>query len=180
MEIRFKPDPKLEKHMITNGFAAVQAEESISFTLDTPAETAFPLFGPKREMEWDPNWRPIFLAPPGGDQTERGSVFLIRAADRESVWIMTMYDVAHRAVQYVRVTPGHTTGQLWISITPLTAGRSQVKVTYRLTGLSPTGNRFVQKWALEFPGTGNDWAEVLSHYLRTGTPLLSKVYDVQE
>lgn len=166
--------------MIANGFTAAQAEESISFTLDTPAEEAFPLFGPKREMDWDPNWRPIFLAPADGDQTERGSVFVVRAEDRESVWIMTVYDVAHRAVQYVRVTPGHTTGQLWISITPLTADRSQVKVTYRLTGLSPIGNRFVQKWALEFPAKGSDWAEVLNYYLRTGKPLLSKVYDVQE
>jgi hypothetical protein len=158
---------------------AIQAEETITFDVEAAADDAFPLFGPKREMDWDRNWRPTFLMPPDGDQSPHGSVFLVRADDRESVWIMTVYDSAQRAVQYVRVTPGHTTGQIWISITPLTAASSQVKVTYRLTGLSPIGNQFVRHWAGQFPRMGSAWAEVINHYLRTATPHPTRTYDVQ-
>lgn len=159
---------------------APQAQESITFKSRPRADAAFPLFGPKREREWGHNWQPTFLAPPDGDQTADGSVFVIHKQDRDSVWIMTVYDAVHRVVQYVRVTPGHSTGQLWISITPLTAASSRVKVTYRLTGLSTTGNRFIERWATEFPRMGSAWAEVLNHYIRTGTPHPTQLYDVQE
>jgi hypothetical protein len=165
---------------MTTTHHATQAERSIVFVLNTSADIAFPLFGPKREMDWDPNWQPQFLVPENGDQTAHGSVFLIRGEAQDSVWVMTVYDVDARLVQYVRVTPGHSVGQLWISVTPLQAAHSQVKVSYRLTGLSPTGSSFVDKWMNEFPHTGPDWAEVLNHYLQTGRPLLNKLYDVQE
>jgi hypothetical protein len=164
---------------MTSDSPAAQADRSIVFVLNTSADNAFPLFGPKREMDWDPNWHPEFIAPKTGDQTAEGSVFLIRGTP-DSVWVMTVYDVNTRLVQYVRVTPGHSVGQLWISVTPLPPAASQVKVRYRLTGLSPTGSSFVDKWMSEFPHTGPVWAEVLNHYLRTGQPLLNKPYDVQE
>jgi hypothetical protein len=160
--------------------AAIQAEESIVFVLNAYADEAFPLFSAKSEMEWDPDWRPEFVFPPTGDPSPDGGVFLVRGNDRESVWVMTVYDTAERRVQYVRVTPGHSVGQLWISVTPLQAAQSQVKVTYRLTGLSTTGNSFVEKWKTEFPDTVHDWEAVLNHYLRTGQPLRNRPYDVQE
>lgn len=162
------------------GTTQPQAERSITFTLDASADEAFPLFGAKREMDWDPNWRPQFIFPPDGDQTAHGSVFLVRGDDRESVWVMTVYDVEKRVVQYVRVTPDHSVGQLWITVTPLNAAASQVKVTYRLTALSPIGGSFVDKWKTEFPGTADDWQTVLNHYLRTGEALQNRPYDVQE
>ena len=159
---------------------AVQAESAITFDINTSADEAFPLFGPKREMDWDPNWHPEFVFPADGDQTSHGSVFLIRGNDRDSVWIMTVYDIDARRVEYVRVTPGHSVGQLWISITPSQPARSQVRVSYRLTGLSPTGSSFVEKWKTEFPDTAREWQAVLNHYLETGRPLLNRLYDVQE
>jgi hypothetical protein len=159
---------------------AVQAESAITFDINTSADEAFPLFGPKREMDWDPNWHPEFVFPADGDQTSHGSVFVVRGNDQDSVWIMTAYDIDARRVEYVRVTPGHSVGQLWISITPSQPTRSQVRVKYRLTGLSPTGSSFVEKWKTEFPDTARDWEAVLNHYLETGRPLLNRLYDVQE
>jgi hypothetical protein len=157
-----------------------QAQRSIVFDLNTSADEAFPLFGAKREMDWDPNWHPEFIAPVSGDQTADGAVFLIRGDDQESVWVMTEYDISKRSVAYVRVTPGHSVGQLWINVTPLRPAASQVKVTYRLTGLSTTGSSFVDKWTNEFPHTAPDWQAVLNHYLQTGEPLLNRTYDVQD
>lgn len=160
--------------------APTQAESAITFDLNASADIAFPLFGPRREMEWDPNWHPEFIFPPSGDETEHGAVFLIRGNDRESVWVMTVYDINARRVEYVRVTPGHSVGQIWINVTPLQPTKSQARVRYRLTALSTIGSSFVEKWTTEFPDTARDWQAVLNHYLQTGQSLSNRLYDVQE
>jgi hypothetical protein len=150
-------------------FNATQAERAITFTIDAPPHDAFPLFSAKREMEWDHEWRPVFLA----DET----VFMVNDDFGPSTWIRTRYDEHERAVNYVRVTPEHTVGEIWIRVVATSDARSNVTVTYRLTGLSERGNTFVARWQDEFPAKGPVWAAVINHYLVTGKPLGER-YDV--
>jgi hypothetical protein len=150
-------------------FAAIDAERAITFVINAPPDDAFPLFSAKREMEWDSDWRPVFLI----DDT----VFVVEDDFGRSTWIMTRYDAHERAVNYVRFTPEHTVGQIWIRVAAMTDTQSRVTVTYRLTALSARGNTFVTRWREEFPRKGQVWADVINHYLATGKPLGTR-YDV--
>jgi len=143
--------------------------QSITFSITAAADEAFPLFGARREMDWDPDWRPHFLG------TE--DVFLVENEIGTSVWVMTQYDASERAVGYVRVTPQHTVAQIWITITPSGENASRATVTYRLTGLSTEGNQYVARFAKEFPAKAQLWGDVINHYLATGKPLGAR-YDV--
>ena len=141
------------------------ATETIEFILYTDADSAFPLFSAQRERDWDPDWKPQFI-------TE--DVFMI---DVESVWIRTVYDAARRRIEYVRVTPRETVGQISIQLQAIDATSCTVHVTYSLTALSAAGRSFIAHWQKEFAKTGEQWAAVLNHYIATGEPL-GATYDV--
>ena len=159
-------------------FISQQTEQTITFNLLTAADSAFPLFGAKREMDWDNDWHPHFLVPADGSQSADGAVFIVDNELGQSTWVMTRYDALARAVEYVRVTPEHTVGQIWIRIVAGGDNVSCVSVTYRLTGLSEPGNEYVTQFGAEFPTKGQVWADVISHYITTGQPL-GTAYDVK-
>ena len=141
------------------------ATESIEFRLQTDADSAFPLFSAQRERDWDPDWKPQFVTD---------EVFIV---DVESVWIRTVYDAQRRRIEYVRVTPRDTVGQISIQLQPIDATSCAVNVTYRLTALSAAGRSFIAHWQAEFAKTGERWGAVLNHYIATGKPL-GMTYDV--
>lgn len=161
-----------------SSFISQQTEQTITFNLLTAADSAFPLFGAKREMDWDNDWHPHFLAPADGNQNPDGAVFIVDNELGQSTWVMTRYDALARAVEYVRVTPEHTVGQIWIGIVATGGNVSRVNVTYRLTGLSERGNEYVTQFGAEFPTKGQVWADVINHYITTGQPL-GTAYDVK-
>lgn len=161
-----------------SSFISQQTEQTITFNLLTAADSAFPLFGAKSEMDWDDDWHPHFLAPADGRQSADGAVFIVDNELGQSTWVMTRYDAFARAVEYVRVAPEHTVGQIWIRIVPAGDHVSSVSVTYRLTGLSESGNEYVTQFGAEFPTKGQVWADVINHYIMTGQPL-GTAYDVK-
>lgn len=150
-------------------FNAIQAERTITFVLDAAPLEVFPLFSARREMEWDNEWRPVFLTD--------DAVFMVDHDFGKSTWVMTRYDAHEGSVNYVRVTPEHTVGQIWIRVSAMADTQSHVTVTYRLTALSERGNAFIARWQDEFPTKGPVWADVINHYLATGQPLGAR-YDV--
>ena len=145
---------------------AISATEIIEFRLGTDADSAFPLFSAQREREWDPDWKPQFMTP---------EVFLV---DVENVWVRTVYDAERRRIEYVRVTPRETVGQIAIQLEPINATSCAARVSYCLTALSASGQDYIDHWQKEFPATGEQWAAVLNHFIATGKPL-GQVYDVQ-
>jgi hypothetical protein len=115
-----------------------------------PEATA--LFGPVRESEWAPSWKPHFLHPSEGAQTE-GAVFTAVSGDgRERLWLLTGFDPNTGHVDYVFISPGFSAAELKIRVAPEGDDRCKATVTYRYSALTAKGNEEVTK-------ANSDWAE---------------------
>jgi hypothetical protein len=122
-----------------------QREQSFVIHLNATVSEVTPLFGPLREAEWAPSWKPRFIHPLAGEQRE-GAVFTAPSADgRERLWLVTAYDPEHGRVEYVVIVPGFTANQIKIRIVPDGKNSSNATITYRHSALGPDGNREVAK-----------------------------------
>ena len=120
-------------------------EQSFLIHLNAPVSEVTPLFGPVRETEWAPTWKPRFIHPPSGEQRE-GVVFTAPSADgRERLWLLTAYDADQGRVEYVVVTPGFTANEIKIRVVSDGENRSSATITYRHSALGPAGNNEVAK-----------------------------------
>jgi len=145
---------------VTGLFAASPAQptlgqrtKSFTITLNGPVSVVTPLFGPIREVEWAPDWRPHFLHPLEGKQGE-GAVFTTQSTNgRERLWLLTEYNVDQGRVDYVVITPGFTANEIQIRVVKGGEQRSRATITYRHSALAPEGNDEVAKldehWAEE-------------------------------
>jgi hypothetical protein len=123
---------------------AAQAEPALSrtqsFELPLACTAAMPLFTAPGERLWAPGWEPEMLS--GG--TERGSVFRTLHQRHETVWIVAEYAPDQGRASYARIAQGSNMGMVDVRCRALDAGRSEISVTYTLTGLTPAGRTFVQ------------------------------------
>jgi hypothetical protein len=140
------------------------AETSIAFSLPAPPATVFPLFGPVRESEWSPHWRPHFVYPATPAQ-QQGAVFTTGKDRDEMVWALATYDPAALRIVYLVVWPGMRLTALDIALQPAPKNTSQVSITYRETALSEAGNESVKSFAAEFPSQRDHWQHALTHRL---------------
>src|SRR5260370_26551227 len=127
--------------------AAALEQRTQSFTIMVKATVAdvTPLFGPVREAEWAPTWRPRFIHPAEGAQRE-GVVFTTTSADgKDRLWLLTAYDAKGGRVEYVFVVPGFMANEIKIQVIPNGEGHSKAAITYRHSALSPEGNKEVAK-----------------------------------
>lgn len=140
--------------------------------LDAPPDRVFPLLCPVRETEWVPGWNPSLVLSSSG-VAETDCVFLLPGDDTAgAIWMITRHDPAAHAIELVKVTPGYTTGRIWITLAPNGSGRTIAEVTYQYTALSETGEAFVQDFTEEaYVDFMREWEQQLNHYLRTGRML---------
>ncbi len=141
------------------------AETSIAFRLPAPPAAAFPLFGPVREAEWSPHWKPRMLYPADNSQTA-GSVFTTTQNGQEVVWLLATYDAAALHVGYIIVWPGMCATQLDIVLKPAGGNETEATVTYRQTALSKAGNEYVTNFASHFPSQRDHWQQAISGRLQ--------------
>ena len=122
-----------------------QREQSFVLKLNGSVREVTPLFGPVREAEWAPTWKPRFIHPPTGEQRE-GAVFTAPSVDgKERLWLLTTYDIEQGQVEYVVLAPGFTANQIKIRVVPDGENRCQATVTYRHSAVGPDGNHEVEK-----------------------------------
>jgi hypothetical protein len=127
--------------------AEVLEQRAQSFTINLRGSVAdvTPLFGPVREAEWAPNWKPRFLHPALGGQSQ-GAVFTsVSSNGTEILWLLTTYDVNEGRVEYVFIAPGFTANQIKIRVVPNGDGQCKATITYRHSALAPEGNDEVEK-----------------------------------
>lgn len=122
--------------------AAIHADREHSFRLDRPADEVFALFTPAGEAAWVPGWRPVFVHPVDGT-TVAGMVFLTDFDGEDTIWTCVRHDAAAHEVGYVRVTPGSRVALVDVAVAATGDGGSDVRVRYRITALSPTGEAIV-------------------------------------
>jgi hypothetical protein len=127
------------------GSVLEQREQSFSIRLNGSVPEATPLFGPVREAEWAPTWKPRFIHPTEGGQRE-GAVFTTTGGDgKERLWLLTAYQPEAGRVEYVLVVPGFTANQIKIRVVPDGEKHCQATITYRHSALGPEGNKEVAK-----------------------------------
>lgn len=145
-----------------------QQTQSFTITLKGSVADVTPFFGPVREAEWAPSWRPRFLHPTQGGQCE-GAVFTSTSSNgAERLWLLTVYDVKEGRVEYVFITPGFTANEIKIRVVPDGNGQSKATITYRHSALAPEGNAEVEK-------LNPDWAEQQRvHWERAINAVLTK------
>jgi hypothetical protein len=136
------------------GAAALeQRTQSFTIMLKGAVADVTPLFGPVREAEWAPTWRPRFIHPAQAAQRQ-GVVFTTTSADgKERVWLVTAYDAEAGRVEYVFVASGFTANEIKIRVVPDGKRQCKATITYRHSALAPEGNEEVAKldahWAEE-------------------------------
>ncbi len=141
------------------------AETSIVFALPAPPALAFPLFGPVRESEWSPHWKPHFLYPPDPSQAA-GAVFTTGPDRNRTIWMLAVYDAAAFHIQYLILQPGMCATTLDIVLGPAADDTSEASVTYRQTALSEAGDRYVKDFAADFPSQRDHWQHAISQRLQ--------------
>jgi hypothetical protein len=146
---------------VTHDNDTKQVTRTMRLDLPADADTAFPLFGPVRESEWSPDWKPTFITPVPGAQSREGAVFTTGERESPTVWVMTDYDPARRIVRYVHVRPGRIVAQLWIWVRSTAAQASQAEVTYRYTLLGPDGRDALDHFKQAFPMFKPHWEHAL-------------------
>lgn len=120
--------------------AAPALSQTSGFELPLTCAEALPLFTAPGERLWAPGWEPEMLS--GG--TERGSVFRTRNGERETVWLVAEYAPEQGRASYARIAQGSNMGMVDVRCRALGPQRSEISVTYTLTGLTPEGRAFVQ------------------------------------
>jgi hypothetical protein len=122
-----------------------QRTQSFTIILKGSAPDVTPLFGPVREAEWAPDWKPHFLRPPEGAQGE-GVVFTTATSNgKERLWLLTAYDVKEGRVEYVIVTPGFTAKEVKIRVNPDGDRQCKATITHRHSAITAEGNEEVHK-----------------------------------
>lgn len=69
----------------------------------------------------------------------------------------------------MKTTPASDLTQITITVAPEAASEARAEITYRLTGLSPTGNEYVAGFTEpRYRELIDEWATAINHYLATG------------
>ena len=149
-----------------------RAVRAFEIQLQASADEVFPLFGPKKEKLWAPEWNPVFVYPADGEVSAEGAVFTVMPDDGRplSTWVMTTYDDRRRTVEYVQMSPGHSVTEIHIEVLPEGASRSRARVRYTRTALSPAANAFIAHFEAHFAATGTHWQDAINRYLASRDP----------
>ena len=156
-----------------------------------PPEKVFPLLCPVREAEWAPGWQYrmiysdsgvaelgcIFTTPNSADEEEPTDADKgVRSTHEasETTWVTTVCDPTNFRVGFVWINPGRLAAEILIELTAKGQSETRARIRYRYTGLSPEGNRKVErydeKWFREMM---QGWESAINHYLRTGKIIAS-------
>jgi hypothetical protein len=136
------------------------------FEIDQPVQAVFPLFSPEGERLWAPGWDyENFM---GTNQLQEDDIFLTRAHDHaanEAIWIVKRYEPEAHRVQYYKIEPGEKVGIIEVTCVRSGPRSSKVRVTYRYTGLSESGNRFVARFTKkDYQAFIEDWKRLIEAY----------------
>jgi hypothetical protein len=123
-------------------FQATRALQSHTIEIALPIERCFPLFTPKGETLWVPDWAPEYIYPPSGE-TEQGMVFITGHGGEITLWTLVDYQPENHYARYSRVTPGSRSTLVEVQCAASGSDRTTVTVSYTLTGLSEAGNQAI-------------------------------------
>jgi hypothetical protein len=154
-----------------SAFIPQRITKEIELTIEADPRQIFPLLCPVREYEWIEPWQCRVLYSESG-VAENNCVFetdFPHAGGRET-WVVSHYD-KDRAIEFVRFTPDEKIIKLDIRLSSAEAGCTRMRWRRVYTALSPKGNRTIVAMADDFEPEAQRIAQMLNHYLNTGTML---------
>jgi hypothetical protein len=144
-----------------------------SFDIDRPAAELFPLFSAEGEVAWVPGW--TYENVMGTTELAEDYVFVTRSHDHarsqedagaDAVWIVKRYQPEDWRVELYRVEPGDKVGLVIVQLRERGGEATTVEVTYEYTGLSKTGNAFIEAFTAEaYRQFIGEWKTLLEDYL---------------
>ena len=127
-------------------FVATREEGNYSFSLPVARENLFPLFCPRRELEWLAGWQYEMLYSQTGF-FELDCVFKTEnPQEGPSIWIATAHQFPEK-VECVRVAPETLVLKTTITLTEPEKNRSHVEVSCVFTALTDKGNQCIRHYA---------------------------------
>lgn len=153
---------------------AKSVSNTAEFEIKQPVQAVFPLFTPEGEKLWAPGWDYENIM--GTKTIHEDDLFLTRSHDHaagEAIWIVKQYMPETYRVQYYKVEPGEKVGFIQVVCGSAPHGSTKVRVTYKYTGLSQSGNRFVDRFTRkDYEAFIGEWKRLIESYfaeqLRSG------------
>jgi hypothetical protein len=147
-------------------FRGVRIAHQHTQTNHAPPEKVFPLLCPVREADWVPGWKYRLIYSQSG-VAELGCVFTTPNEDgSEATWLCTDYDPGRFRIAYAWVTPGLVACQIHIQLEAGPDSTTRARIHYTYTGLSPAGNKEVERFTPDWFRTKmQGWEEAINHYL---------------
>lgn len=123
-----------------------------------PAQ-AIELFTPSGERQWAHGWDPTFPAPVA-DETEPGTVF---ETDSHGplTWVVVGREPDH-SIRYAVVAPGIRAGTVEVVCAGDETGATTATVTYDMTALSETGERWLAEFADRYDAYLGHWGRAIA------------------
>ncbi|MGD8846749.1 MAG: hypothetical protein PVJ84_22685 [Desulfobacteraceae bacterium] len=150
------------------GCQAKRVTKQYRQTIRALPEKVFPLLCPVREMEWLDGWHCTMIYSESG-LVEEGAVFSTPGeGEPETVWIVTKHDPVNHEVEFTRITHNSRTCVLKIVVHPKDENSSYVDISYTYTGISESGNRFIDELTQEaFCEEMKFWEDSVNYFLKT-------------
>jgi hypothetical protein len=139
-------------------------ERSGSIVLQGAPEEVFPLFGPDREREWAAGWEPEPVYPEVV-RAQEGAVFRTTHGGGEAVWVVSVYDVERRVVEYTNFRNENRVTRVRVSVeaAPERKGWSVARVRYELTALSEGGAQYLAHFTeAHYHEMMKEWEEAIN------------------
>ncbi len=153
-------------------FKAKRIVRTYRQTIDATSEKIFPLLCPVREAEWLDGWRYEMVYSASG-LVEEGAVFSTPGeGEKDTVWVVTKHDKNAYEVEFARFTPESRTCFLKIAVRARDESASYVDISYAYTGLTPSGNDFINGFTeKKFLAAVVFWEKSMNHFIKTGEKL---------
>ena len=137
---------------------------SHSFDLDLDPTEAFPLFTPKGEELWVPEWRPEYIEPQSGE-TVAGMVFRTGESEESTIWACLEYNPEARRARYLRVTPASRVAYVDVVCSHQGNGTA-VQVSYSFVPLTTSGKTYIANMSDgSFAAMIGDWKGLIERSL---------------
>jgi hypothetical protein len=139
----------------------MRAEFSHEISVGLPVDEALPLFTPKGEESWVPDWRPDYLAPESGEICDE-MVFTTDHGGETTLWTCLKWRPEEHRARYFRATPNLQIAFVDVQCRPESAARTIARVSYRYVGLSAEGDRRIASMTPDtFAAMIEEWAVLI-------------------
>ena len=142
----------------------MHAEREFAFDLPGTVVSLTPYFGPIKESEWSPDWRPSFLHPAGGGQVE-GAIFQTVSEWGSALWVMDRYQPEQGNVGYLIFIPDTGVTRYEIKLTQSDPAHVSIRVLCTRTALKQASPKYIAEFEQHFASQGPHWQQAIRSIL---------------